>query len=228
MPVGNAAGNLVTSWLNPESVLTGVLAVAFSGYLAAVFVAADSGRYAEPGLAAAFRRRALAAGAASGALAVAGLLVLRRSGLDLTHGAALVLVCLSAVGGLATLALCWRSAFALARVTAALAVAAARSSWSRPSRCCSPCSCAAASTRPSPTRQEKPRLRWGRPGEDWRLGKQRCPGRLLRPPGECAPGAPRRPQGSWRVRDYSSSRMRPGRFCPAWRASSCAAWRRSP
>ena len=129
VPVGNAAGNLVTSWLNPASVLTGVLAVAFSGYLAAVFLAADSVRYAEADLAAAFRRRALAAAALSGALAVAGLLVMRRSGLDLTHGAALVLVCLSAAGGLATLALCWRSSFALARVTAALAVAAVVAGW---------------------------------------------------------------------------------------------------
>jgi cytochrome bd ubiquinol oxidase subunit II len=103
--------------------------VAFSGYLAAVFLAADSVRYGEPDLAAAFRRRALAAGAVSGALAVAGLLVMRRSGLDLTHGAALVLVCLSAAGGLATLALCWRSSFALARVTAALAVAAVVGGW---------------------------------------------------------------------------------------------------
>src|ERR1700761_1666148 len=34
VPVGNAAGNLVTSWLAPAPVLIGVLAVAFSGYLA--------------------------------------------------------------------------------------------------------------------------------------------------------------------------------------------------
>ena len=33
VPVGNARGDLVTSWLNPVSVLAGVLAVAFSGYL---------------------------------------------------------------------------------------------------------------------------------------------------------------------------------------------------
>src|SRR5262249_37908623 len=39
VPVGNAAGNLLTSWLNPGSVLIGVLAVAFSGYLAAVYLA---------------------------------------------------------------------------------------------------------------------------------------------------------------------------------------------
>ena len=65
----------------------------------------------------------------SGALALAGLLVMRGSGLDLTHGAALVLVCVSGVAGLATLALCWRSRFGLARLTAALAVAAVVVGW---------------------------------------------------------------------------------------------------
>ncbi len=129
VPVGNAAGDLVTSWLSPAPVLIGVLAVAFSGYLAAVFLAADSLRYGEPGLAAAFRRRALLSGLAAGGLALAGLLVMRGSGLDLTHGAALALVCVSGVAGLATLALCWRSAFGLARLTAALAVAAVVVGW---------------------------------------------------------------------------------------------------
>ena len=129
VPVGNALGNAVTSWLNPPSVLIGCLAVVFSGYLAAVYLAADSVRYGEPDLAAAFRRRALLAGLVSGALALAGLLVMRGSGLDLTHGAALVLVCVSGAAGLATLALCWRSKFPLARLTAALAVAAVVAGW---------------------------------------------------------------------------------------------------
>ena len=129
VPVGNAAGNPVTSWLSPAPVLVGALAVAFSGYLAAVFLAADSERYAEDSLAADFRRRALLAGAASGGLALAGLLVMRGSGLNLTSGAALVLVCVSAAAGLATLALCWASRFGLARLTAALAVAAVVVGW---------------------------------------------------------------------------------------------------
>jgi cytochrome bd ubiquinol oxidase subunit II len=129
VPVGNAAGNLVTSWLSPAPVLVGVLAVAFSGYLAAVFLAADSVRYGENSLAAAFRRRALVAAVLSGGLALAGLLVMRGSGLDLTHGAALALVCVSGASGLATLALCWRSLFGLARLTAALAVAAVVVGW---------------------------------------------------------------------------------------------------
>jgi cytochrome d ubiquinol oxidase subunit II len=129
VPVGNAVGNLVTSWLNPASVLIGVLAVVFSGYLAAVYLAADSLRYAERAVAAAFRRRALAAGVASGALALGGLLVMRHSGLDLTRGTALAMVCVSGAAGLVTLTLCWRSRFALARLSAALAVAAVVIGW---------------------------------------------------------------------------------------------------
>ena len=113
VPVGNALGNPVTSWLNPASALIGALAVVFSGYLAAVYLAADSLRHGNAAdqvagvaragaaragagagagdgtLANAFRRRALAAGLVCGALALAGLLVMRNSGLNLTHGAAL-------------------------------------------------------------------------------------------------------------------------------------------
>jgi cytochrome d ubiquinol oxidase subunit II len=129
VPVGNAAGNQVTSWLSPAPVLVGALAVVFSGYLAAVYLAADSPRYAEPELAALFRRRALLAGVLSGGLALAGLLVMRGSGLNLTHGAALALVCVSGAAGLATLVLCWASRFGLARLTAALAVAAVVVGW---------------------------------------------------------------------------------------------------
>jgi cytochrome d ubiquinol oxidase subunit II len=129
VPVGNAAGNPVTSWLSPAPVLVGALAVAFSGYLAAVFLAADSVRYGDAALAGGFRRRALLAGVLSGALALAGLLVMRGAGLDLTKGPALALVCVSAAAGLATLALCWASRFGLARLTAALAVAAVVVGW---------------------------------------------------------------------------------------------------
>ena len=47
VPVGNAAGNLISSWLNPTSILIGVLAVATSAYLAAVYLAADAARLGE-------------------------------------------------------------------------------------------------------------------------------------------------------------------------------------
>jgi len=131
VPVGNAAGNLVTSWLNPVSILIGVLAVVFSGYLAAVYLAADARRFAEWAVESDFRNRALATGLVSGALALTGLLVMRHEmpSLRLTHGAALVMVFISAAAGLATLLLCWRYRFELARATAALAVTTVGAGW---------------------------------------------------------------------------------------------------
>jgi cytochrome d ubiquinol oxidase subunit II len=138
VPVGNAAGNLVTSWLNPVSVLTGVLAVAFSGYLAAVYLAADARRISERHEVPAYRTRALLSGAVAGALAVAGLLVVRSSAAGLWHGltsgAGLAMVCVCAVAGVATMALVWRSVFGLARASAALAVAAVIGGWAAAQR----------------------------------------------------------------------------------------------
>jgi cytochrome bd ubiquinol oxidase subunit II len=133
VPVGNAAGNLVTSWLNPVSILTGVLAVAFSGYLAAVYLAADARRLSERAVVPAFRTRALLSGVVAGALALGGLAVVRSSAHQLWHGltsgAGLALVCVCAVAGIVTMALVWRSAFGLARASAALAVAAVIAGW---------------------------------------------------------------------------------------------------
>ena len=63
VPFGNAKGDLITSWLNPTSIFIGALAVAFCAYLAAVYLAADAARRGDADLAAAFRARALGAGA---------------------------------------------------------------------------------------------------------------------------------------------------------------------
>jgi cytochrome d ubiquinol oxidase subunit II len=128
VPVGNARGDLVASWLNPTSILIGVLLVATSSYLAAVYLAADAHRLGEPALERDFRRRALGAGVVAGALALVGPLVLRadapRIWSGLTSGGGLAMVALSAAAGVATLVLVWRRRFDPARVSAALAVAA--------------------------------------------------------------------------------------------------------
>lgn len=133
VPVGNARGNLITSWLNPVSVVAGVLAVAFSAYLAAVYLAADARRLSEPALAHDFRNRALGSGVVAGVLALAGLLVVRFEATALWHGlttgAGLALVIVSGLAGLATLILVWRDRFGLARASAALAVAAVIAGW---------------------------------------------------------------------------------------------------
>jgi len=60
--VGNGAGDIWSSRLNPTSVLVGMLAIATAAYLAAVYLAAEAIRLDERDLAEAFRGRALAAG----------------------------------------------------------------------------------------------------------------------------------------------------------------------
>jgi cytochrome d ubiquinol oxidase subunit II len=132
VPVGNAAGDPVTSWLNPTSIAVGVLAVATSAYLAAVFLAADAMRREEPEIAAEFRRRALGAAVVAGVVAVAGLVVLRsdaRGLFDALLSDGLPAVIVSALAGIATLHAVWRGRYEAARYTAAVAVAAVVGGW---------------------------------------------------------------------------------------------------
>ncbi|HTI32081.1 MAG TPA: cytochrome d ubiquinol oxidase subunit II [Miltoncostaea sp.] len=132
VPVGNASGDQVTSWWNPTSVVVGVLAVITGAYLAAVYLAADARRAGEGDVADAMRRRALGAGVVAGAAALGGLVVLRhdaRALYDGLVGDALPLVILTAVAGVATLALVWTRRYGVARVTAAVAVGAILWGW---------------------------------------------------------------------------------------------------
>jgi len=133
VPIGNAAGDPFTSWLNPTSILVGMLAVVTGAYLAAVFMAADASRGGLRDLVGAFRRRALAAGALSGVLAIGGLIVLHddaRSLFDgLTSSPGLFFVIGSALAGALTLALVWRERFETARYSAAAAVGCVIVGW---------------------------------------------------------------------------------------------------
>lgn len=133
VPVGNAAGDPLASWLNPTSLLIGVLAVVASAYVAAVFLAADADRQGERAMIAAFRRRALGAGGLAGAIALGGLFVLRADApmlfAGLTEGAGLAAVGASAGAGVGTLALVAASRFEPARYTAGVAVAAIIAGW---------------------------------------------------------------------------------------------------
>ena len=133
VPVGNAAGDRFSSWLNATSILVSVLAVATSAYLAAVYLAADAARRNEGELERAFRVRALGAGVVMGGLALAGIFVLRDDAhalyAELVSGRALPAVIVSALAGLATLVLVYRRRFEVARYSAALAVAAVVAGW---------------------------------------------------------------------------------------------------
>jgi cytochrome d ubiquinol oxidase subunit II len=133
VPVGNARGDLITSWLNPTSVTIGILAVATSAYMAAVFLTADAHRLGERELEDAFRRRALGSGLVAGAVAAVGVVVLHGDAHHLYHelvaGDGLPAVIVSALAGLATLALVWRRHVTLARGAAAVAVAGVIAGW---------------------------------------------------------------------------------------------------
>jgi cytochrome d ubiquinol oxidase subunit II len=133
VPVGNAAGGQFSSWLNPTSLLIGVLAVTTAAYLAAVFLCADATKLGDQGLEEQFRRRALGAGIVAGVIAVAGLGVIAgdadRIFHRLTTGAGLAGLVISLVAGVATLALVWRRQYELSRYGAAVAVAAIIAGW---------------------------------------------------------------------------------------------------
>jgi cytochrome bd ubiquinol oxidase subunit II len=128
-------GDSVSSWLNPTSVLGGVLAVLTCGYLAAVFLTAEAHRSGEPDLEQWSRRRAVAAAVATGAVALVGLFVLhddahRLFSHLLDRGWPLIVV--SAAAGIAALLTTLRPGQlppALVRPLGALAVAGVLAGW---------------------------------------------------------------------------------------------------
>ncbi len=133
VPVGNATGDPISSWLNPTGILVGGLAVITGAYLAAVYMAGDSVRAGLPDMERAFRARALIAGVVAGVVAIGGLFVLRDDARPLfdglTSGGGLAFVLASAVAGGITLWLVWAERYELARFTAAAAVACVTIGW---------------------------------------------------------------------------------------------------
>ncbi|MFF7974608.1 cytochrome d ubiquinol oxidase subunit II [Streptomyces sp. NPDC007905] len=120
-------------WANPTSLLFGLLAIAATALLGAVFLAADARRFTAPDLDRYFRRRALGALAVVAALAVITLFVTHGDAPHvwhgLTHGVGLALVVLAALATCATAALLIRSSGAWSRVTAVGVVASAVIAW---------------------------------------------------------------------------------------------------
>ena len=135
VPLGNAEGDAVSAWWNPTGIMVGVMAVVTGAYLAAIFTMADAHRRDEPDLRTWFRTRGLVAGVLSGAVAVATLPVLAADAPELfdhlVKGPGLVGVIPSFVFGAITLWLLWTWRAALARWTAAAAVAAIAVGWAR-------------------------------------------------------------------------------------------------
>jgi cytochrome d ubiquinol oxidase subunit II len=132
VPAGIAEGDVVTSWINPTSVLGGVLAVLACAYLAAVFLCADARREGAEDLADQFRLRALGTAVVTGLVGIAGLFVLRADAprlFDGLTGRALPVVIFSVLAGLAALGLLATRRYVLARTASALAVTAILVGW---------------------------------------------------------------------------------------------------
>jgi cytochrome d ubiquinol oxidase subunit II len=132
IPAGGVAGDPVDSWINPTSVLGGVLAVIVCAYLAAVYLVWDARRLGDPVMAAYFRRRAIGSALVTGVAALIGVFVLRadaRYVFDGLTARALPLVILSAVCGTLSLVLLVRDATRWARLLAVIAVASVVVGW---------------------------------------------------------------------------------------------------
>jgi cytochrome d ubiquinol oxidase subunit II len=125
-------GDRWTSWLHPTSLFGGVIAVGTCIFLAGVFLCADAARTGHERLAAALRRRTLVVGVVTGVVVFAALVPLQHDAPVLAHGLerqAAPLIVVSALAGVLTLVLVWRRRFAVARVSALVAVATVISGW---------------------------------------------------------------------------------------------------
>src|SRR5262249_7283181 len=75
VPNGGKAGDWWSSWINPTSILGGILAVAVCAYLAAVYLVADARRLNQSDMVGYYRRRAVVAAFVAGVVALSGIWV---------------------------------------------------------------------------------------------------------------------------------------------------------
>jgi cytochrome d ubiquinol oxidase subunit II len=132
VPAGGEAGDPWDSWLNPTSILGGVLAVCVVAYLASVYLVWDARRLADDSMVEYFRRRAVGAAVVVGVVAAVGIFVLNADADYLFDGLtsrALPLVILSGVAGTGSLALLLRGGHAGARLAAIVAVVSVMFAW---------------------------------------------------------------------------------------------------
>jgi cytochrome bd ubiquinol oxidase subunit II len=133
-------GDPVGSWVNPTSMVGGCLAVATCIFLAGVFLTADAARTGSTELAGRLRIRTIVVGLVAGSIVFAGLYPVLHDAVTLSsglYGRAFPLLVVAGLAGATTVALLYRcvpgedhrSSFALARITAALAVAAVIVGW---------------------------------------------------------------------------------------------------
>jgi cytochrome d ubiquinol oxidase subunit II len=132
IPAGGEAGDPWDSWVNPTSVLGGVLAVVVVAYLAATYLVWDARRLGDEAMVEYFRRRAVGASVVAGLVSFVGVFVLRADADYLfdeltTRGLPLVLAATAC--GVASLVLLLRGAHHGARLLAVGAVVSVMAGW---------------------------------------------------------------------------------------------------
>lgn len=133
VPPGNARGDPVTSWLNPTSVLFGLVGLAAAAFVAASFLVPDARRFGDADLEEYFRRRAVVSALVLLVLAGVGLVVLHADAPELydglTSGWGLGLAVLAAAGLLASALLAGLRVRRGSRAVPAAAVGALVLAW---------------------------------------------------------------------------------------------------
>lgn len=133
VPLGNAEGDPIRSWINPTSILGGVMAVVACAYLAAVLLTREAVLDESPDLVEYFRARSLLSGVVAGVVAAAGIFVLWADAPALFEGLTsplgVALIAASALAGIASLFFLYRRRFLAARPAAAFAIVAVLWGW---------------------------------------------------------------------------------------------------
>ncbi len=132
VPAGGVAGDPWTSWVNPTSIVGGILAVTVCAYLSAVYLTWDAKRLGDAEMEAYFRHRAIGAGVVAGSVAFVGIFVFHHDSPYLFDGLtsrALPLVILSGLCGVGSLVLLVRRADHGARLLSVGAVASVVVGW---------------------------------------------------------------------------------------------------
>jgi cytochrome d ubiquinol oxidase subunit II len=132
VPVGNATANSISSWTSPLSLVVGVLFVATSALISAVFLVRDAERAQAADLERYFTLRAVAASGVTGAVAIVGIIALHADA-SYVYGRltdqGLPFLILSALCGVAVMVLLARGARRGARALAVSAVLAVVWGW---------------------------------------------------------------------------------------------------
>ncbi len=132
VPAGGVAGDPWSSWVNPTSIVIGLLAVCLCAYLAGFFLVVDAGRLSDATMVGYFRRRAAGAAVAAGVVTVVGAFVVSRDAPYVDDGLtsrALPVVVVAVLCGAAALLLLVRRAHRSARLTAVVALASVVVAW---------------------------------------------------------------------------------------------------